>query len=175
MDLGRLSPEEFARQSKLPVMVLLDNIRSGLNVGSIFRSADAFLIEQVGCCGYTPQPPHREVLKTALGATEVVPWKAYPDTLECIRELKSQGTTVLAIEQVSGSMPLHTFCPSENQKYALVFGNEVFGVGQEVIDACDGVLEITQWGTKHSLNVAVSAGIVLHHMAIRLNENLKTR
>lgn len=166
--LGRMSQSEFQDANKFPVIVVLDNIRSGLNVGSIFRSADAFLIQKIYCCGYTPAPPHREVLKSALGATETVAWEHNESTLAVIETLKKQNIACYAIEQTVNSISLSSFAPSENQTIALVLGNEVNGVDQQVIDACNGTIEVAQHGTKHSLNVAVCAGIVLFDVTSKL-------
>lgn len=158
-DLNRISGDEFQRVEKNPVILILDNIRSGLNVGSIFRSADAFRIEKIYCCGYTPVPPHREVLKSALGATETVAWEFAEEAVEILTRIKSEGVHCYAIEQTNNSLDLASFqLPG---KVALILGNEVSGVSQQLIDACDGAIEISQHGTKHSLNVAVCAGIVL--------------
>ena len=165
--LGRLSAEEFKNAPKIPVWIVLDNIRSGLNVGSIFRSADAFSVEAILCCGYTPSPPHREVLKSALGATETVKFEVFPTTLEAIASLKPKGITCYAVEQTTGSLELMSFTVKPDDKLAFVFGNEVHGVDQEVINACDGAIEIGQTGTKHSLNVGVCAGILIHHLSFR--------
>ncbi len=159
--LKRLSVPEFKRKDKLPVTILLDNVRSGLNVGSIFRSADAFAIEKVLLCGITAQPPHREILKTALGSTESVDWAYFQDALDAVKALKSQGFHLFAIEQTKDKTWLQDFEPKTGKKYAFILGNEVEGVGEQVLAHCDGVLEIPQFGTKHSLNVAVAAGIVL--------------
>lgn len=166
--LGRISKDEFKQAAKNRVIVVLDNIRSGLNVGSIFRSADAFLIEKIYCCGYTTTPPHREVLKSALGATETVAWEHNESTLDVIETLKQQGTACYAIEQTVNSISLSSFTPKENETIALVLGNEVNGVDQAVIDACNGTIEIAQHGTKHSLNVAVCAGIVLFDVTSKM-------
>ncbi len=166
--LGRISKDEFKEAAKNRVIVILDNIRSGLNVGSIFRSADAFLIEKIYCCGYTTTPPHREVLKSALGATETVAWEHNESTLAVIETLKQQGTACYAIEQTVSSISLSSFTPKENQTIALVLGNEVNGVDQAVIDACNGTIEIAQHGTKHSLNVAVCAGIMLFDVTSKM-------
>lgn len=166
--LGRKSAEETKSASKIPVIIILENIRSGLNVGSIFRSADAFLIEKIYCCGYTCVPPHREVLKSALGATETVSWEYRENTLELIEELSRQSVMCYAVEQTSNSIDLDTFVPAFNKKTAFVLGNEVSGVSQSVIDACSGSIEIAQHGSKHSLNVAVCAGIVMHHACFAL-------
>lgn len=158
-ELGRPSVDEFKDQQKLPLVVVLDNVRSHNNVGSVFRSSDAFLVEQVMLCGYTGTPPHRDIHKTALGATESVNWQHYAETLDAVKLLKANGYKVYAIEQTKDSTMLNTFSPTG--KVAIVFGNEVMGVEQAVIDACDGVIEIPQFGTKHSLNISVSAGVVL--------------
>jgi len=166
-DLNRLSVQEFRAKSKLPVILVLENIRSGLNVGSIFRSADAFRIERIICAGYTPCPPHREVLKTALGATESVSWEHAPEPKQCIQSLKDAGVAVWAVEQTHESVALHEFSLDPSRPIALVLGNEVSGVSEEVLAQCKGALEIVQLGTKHSLNVAVSAGIVLHQLALK--------
>ncbi len=168
-ELERLSTKEFLEAPKISVSLVLDNIRSGLNVGSIFRSADAFRVAQIICCGYTPTPPHREVLKTALGAVETVAWSSSESTLNTIVELKKQNNFCYALEQTKDSKPLQLFTPNKEVKLALVLGNEVNGVAQEVIDFCDGSIEILQFGTKHSLNVAVCAGIVLYDLFQKLN------
>lgn len=173
-ELGRMSAEEFKASNKVPLVVVLDNVRSGLNVGSIFRSGDAFLIEYIVCCGYTPTPPHREVLKTALGATETVHWISSPTALEAIINLKKQGYKTAAIEQTSKSTDLEDFSWSDGSPWAIVLGNEVSGVDQDVVDNCDISLEITQHGSKHSLNVAVAGGIVIHHLCNQFfKQNLK--
>jgi 23S rRNA (guanosine2251-2'-O)-methyltransferase len=166
--LGRMNPSEFQQAQKFPVVVVLDNIRSGLNVGSIFRSSDAFLIEKIYCCGYTALPPHREVLKSALGATETVAWEHHTSTLDIVNQLKQDGTKCYAIEQTVSSIALTEFIPQANERIAIIMGNEVDGVDQEVINACDGTIEITQYGTKHSLNVAVCTGIVLFDITTKL-------
>ena len=159
-ELGRMSVSEFKEAPKNPVMVVLDNIRSMHNVGSVFRTADAFLAEGICLCGYTPQPPHRDIHKTALGATETVDWLYYPGTLEAVQDLKSRGYLLYAVEQAEGSISLEKFTLPAG-KIAVVFGNEVEGVDGEVLKLCDGCIEIPQWGTKHSLNISVAAGIVL--------------
>jgi tRNA G18 (ribose-2'-O)-methylase SpoU len=156
--LGRPDVETYRQLQKLPVHLVLDNVRSALNVGSVFRSADAFRIGHIHLCGITAQPPHREIAKTALGATESVPWSYHNTTLEALSALRQQGFRLLALEQVTGSMPLQDV--PAGQPLAIVFGHEMDGVSQEAIDACDGAIEIAQSGTKHSLNVAVCAGIV---------------
>lgn len=164
-ELGRLSPDEFKEAQKLPVMVVLDEVRSMHNVGSVFRSGDCFRIEGIVLCGYTPQPPHRDIQKTALGATETVPWRHSATTLEAAQSLKQDGYRLIGVEQVHQSIPLQQFTPATGERYALVFGNEVNGVQEEVLALCDQVLEIPQLGSKHSLNISVSAGIVLWEMA----------
>ena len=164
-ELGRKTVEEFKQAEKTPVIAVLDNIRSMHNVGSVFRTADAFLIEGVCLCGYTPQPPHRDIHKTALGATESVDWIYTATTLEAVLQLKEQGYRVLGIEQAEGSFSLETMVPAPGEKIAVVFGNEVEGVDQEVLKHCDGCIEIPQLGMKHSLNISVAAGIVLWKLA----------
>jgi 23S rRNA (guanosine2251-2'-O)-methyltransferase len=160
-ELNRKSLDEFRGSSKTPVVIVLDNVRSLNNVGSVFRTADAFLIECIYLCGITGTPPHKEIQKTALGATESIAWKYMATTVEAVRELKQTGYQVCAVEQAESACMLHEFVPEKNQKVALVFGNEVKGVEQEVIDQSDLVIEIPQVGTKHSLNIAVSVGIVV--------------
>jgi 23S rRNA (guanosine2251-2'-O)-methyltransferase len=161
-DLGRLSAEEFKQANKLPLVVVLDNVRSMHNVGSVFRTSDAFLIDKIVLCGYTPQPPHREIHKTALGATETVAWSYASSTLDTVNALKSDGYMIAAIEQTSNSQTLSSFAWDGVSPLAVVFGNEVDGVQQAVIDACHMAIEIPQAGTKHSLNISVAAGIVLY-------------
>jgi tRNA G18 (ribose-2'-O)-methylase SpoU len=160
-ELNRKTIEEFKQAKKNPVMVVLDNLRSQHNIGSIFRTCDAFLMEGIYLCGITATPPHREIHKTALGATNSVVWKYYPTTLEAVDALKRQGYYLLAVEQTLQSCPLSHLPLSTPEKYALVFGNEVQGIDPAVLDLCHASVEIPQCGTKHSLNVAVSAGIVL--------------
>jgi 23S rRNA (guanosine2251-2'-O)-methyltransferase len=160
-ELNRLSAEEFRARDKFPIIVVLDNIRSGLNVGSIFRSADAFNVAKVVCCGITPAPPNREVLKSALGSTETVEWEYAERTLDLVERLKVEGAKVYAVEQTENSVFLTEFKCEPGVTYAFVLGNEVSGVDQSVIDSCHGALEIQQHGTKHSLNVAVCAGVVM--------------
>ncbi len=160
-ELGRLSIEAFKETPKIPVVVVLDNIRSLHNVGSVFRTSDALLIESVYLCGFTAQPPHPEIHKTALGATESVQWEYFDSGLAALEALKKESYTLIAIEQVEGSIPLNHFLPNANEKYALFFGNEVRGVQQEIVDACHHAIEIPQYGTKHSFNISVSVGIVL--------------
>ncbi len=160
-ELNRLSVEDYKAKEKQPVVVVLDNIRSMNNIGSIFRTADAFLIEKIYLCGITAQPPHREIQKTALGATESVDWEHREKTLDLIKELQEENYKIISIEQADESIPLQDFMAYRDTHYALVFGNEVFGISDEVVEASDTCLEIPQFGTKHSLNVSVSAGIVL--------------
>ncbi len=160
-DLQRKTKEEFHRAEKFPIVVVLDNIRSMHNVGSVFRTADAFLVESVCLCGFTPVPPHRDIQKTALGATETVCWEYFADVLEATSRLQEQGYGIYAVEQAQGSLPLQKTAPEPGEKIALVFGNEVNGVDQRVVSTCDGCIEIPQLGMKHSLNISVAAGIVL--------------
>jgi tRNA G18 (ribose-2'-O)-methylase SpoU len=160
-DLNRLSTEEFIRSEKIPVTVVLDNIRSLNNIGSVFRTSDAFRIACIHLCGITACPPHREIHKTALGATESVSWKYYPETEDSVTELKKSGHEIIVVEQTTGSTLLTEMEWDVDKKMAIIFGNEVKGVQQKVVDMADSCLEIPQLGTKHSLNVSVSAGIVL--------------
>tara|TARA_B100000287_G_C20211893_1_gene614464 strand:- start:93 stop:617 length:525 start_codon:yes stop_codon:yes gene_type:complete len=159
-DLQRISVEDFKKSNKLPVTIILDNIRSALNVGSIFRTADAFLVERIVLCGITATPPNKEIRKSALGSTNSVDWVYSKNTLDYVNELRSNGYYVIGLEQVEGSTMLDKFSVPY-QPIAIVIGNEINGVGQEVIDICDQAIEIPQFGTKHSLNVSVSAGIFL--------------
>jgi tRNA G18 (ribose-2'-O)-methylase SpoU len=160
-ELNRVSVEAFKTQEKLPIVLVLDEVRSLHNVGSIFRTADGFAVEAIVLCGITAQPPHREIEKTALGATQSIDWSYFPSTVAAVLELKVKGYTVLALEQASESIMLTDFTPTAVTKYAIILGNEVNGVNEEVIKLVDGCLEIPQFGTKHSFNVVVSAGIVL--------------
>ncbi len=160
-ELNRLDIEQFKRTKKIPLIVILDNIRSLNNIGSVFRTADAFLIEKIYLCGITAQPPSKEIHKTALGATESVTWEHTESTQALIEKLKSEKIILLSVEQAEQSTSLEEFEPEIDQKYAVIFGNEVKGVQQEVVDASDFCLEIPQYGTKHSLNISVSCGIVL--------------
>ncbi len=160
-ELGRKTIEQFRKFKKSPFVIVLDNIRSQSNVGSVFRTADAFLTEGIYLCGITARPPHREIQKTAIGATESVSWKYFKETSSAITELKSEGYKIVGIEQAEGSVSLSDFVVKQDTKYALVFGHEVNGVDQAIINECDYVVEIPQFGTKHSFNIAVSAGIVL--------------
>ena len=161
-ELKRKSPDEFRSAEKLPIVIVLDNVRSAYNVGSVFRTADAFPVEAIYLCGITCYPPHKEIQKTALGAEDTVMWKYFKSTLEAIRDLKKTGHKVYGVEQAEKSIMLDDFkLQTSNFKLALVFGHEVDGVQQNVINECDGCIEIPQGGTKHSLNIAVSAGVVL--------------
>jgi tRNA G18 (ribose-2'-O)-methylase SpoU len=160
-ELNRMSVDDFKDASKTPLIIVLDDIRSLNNIGSVFRTSDAFLVEKIFLCGITATPPNKEIHKTALGATETVAWEHCENVLEVIEKLKSEGIRVFAIEQVESAIFLQDFKIEKDQKYALVFGNEVFGVAQKAVEICDGTIEIPQLGTKHSLNIAVSAGIVI--------------
>ncbi|MDN3669156.1 RNA methyltransferase [Echinicola jeungdonensis] len=160
-ELNRLSVDEFKEKPKIPLVIILDNIRSLNNVGSAFRTSDAFLVQKIYLCGITGKPPHRDIQKTALGATDSVDWEYVKDTTEAIENLKKEGFVICSLEQVDKSIKLNDFRPEKDGKYALVFGNEVFGVEEKVIKASDHVLEIPQLGTKHSLNIAVSMGITI--------------
>lgn len=160
-ELGRVGIEEFKKQEKLPVVVVLDSVRSMHNIGSIFRTSDGFAIEKIYLCGITAQPPHREIEKTALGATQSIEWEYFEDVCEAINHLKSEQYTIIAIEQAENSILLNKYQPEESKKYALIFGNEVNGVSDEAMQMIDSCIEIPQFGTKHSFNIVVSAGIVL--------------
>jgi len=160
-ELNRASVEEFKSQQKLPIAVVLDNVRSMHNVGSIFRTSDGFAVEQVCLCGITGQPPHREIEKTALGATQSVNWTYYDDPLKAVEQLRKDGYKIIAVEQAEKSTMLNQFETTEGEKYALIFGNEVNGVSDEVMKTIDACIEIPQFGTKHSFNIVVSAGIIL--------------
>jgi 23S rRNA (guanosine2251-2'-O)-methyltransferase len=160
-ELNRKSLDEFKGSSKTPIIIVLDNVRSLNNVGSVFRTSDAFLIEAIYLCGITGTPPNKEIQKTALGATESITWKYTATTMEAVEELKQMGYFVCAVEQAESACMLNEFIPEKKQKIAIIFGNEVKGVEQEVIDHSDQVIEIPQVGTKHSLNIAVSVGIVV--------------
>lgn len=169
-ELDRKSTEEFKAAEKTPIIVILDNVRSLNNIGSIFRTADAFLIEKIWLCGITATPPHKDIQKTALGATETVAWEYAEDALQLVKDLQKEGVKVYAVEQAEDATFLNDFTPQKGQKCALVFGNEVKGVQQEVVSAGDGVLEIPQLGSKHSLNIAVSAGVVLWDLFSKLRK-----
>lgn len=168
-ELERKNTEEFKKAEKTPLTIILDDIRSLHNIGSVFRTSDAFLIEKIYLCGITAVPPNKEIHKTALGATETVTWEYAKDVLEVIKKLKTEETIVYAIEQVENSIMLNDFQPKQDKKYALIFGNEVKGVQQEAINLSDGVIEIPQLGSKHSLNISVSAGIVIWDLFQKLN------
>jgi 23S rRNA (guanosine2251-2'-O)-methyltransferase len=168
-ELNRLSVEEFRQVPKFPIVVVLDNIRSQHNIGSVFRTADAFRVESICLCGITATPPHREIHKSALGATESVVWKYYVTTFEAIKELRSRGYKILAIEQTREKSLLTDYQPEPGEKLALVFGNEVNGIDQEVLDEVEICVEIPQFGTKHSLNISVSVGIVLWDILKKMN------
>ncbi len=170
-ELNRISVEEFKAADKTPLIVILDNIRSLNNIGSVFRTSDAFLVKTVYLCGITATPPHKDIHKTALGSTDSVSWEYAPNTLELVKSLRSEGVTVLGIEQTESSIPLQQFKTETDKIYAVIFGHEVKGIDQQVLNHCDAAIEIPQFGTKHSLNIAVSAGIVIWDIfrKIRLN------
>jgi 23S rRNA (guanosine2251-2'-O)-methyltransferase len=167
-ELERKTVEQFRNSEKSPFVIVLDNVRSQSNIGSIFRTADAFVVEAIYLCGITASPPHREIQKTALGATESVAWKYFQATADALHSLKTDGYDIVAIEQAEGSVALDKFSIEKERKYALVFGHEVNGVSQEVMDTCDSCVEIPQFGTKHSFNIAISAGIVLWELTKKL-------
>ncbi len=167
-ELNRLSVDDFKKSEKIPIIVVLDNIRSLSNIGSAFRTADAFRIEAIYLCGITAQPPHREIHKTALSATESVDWQYFSTTQEAIKHLKKTDFNIISVEQVEGSVLLNEFKTSPKSKYGLVFGNEVRGVEDDIITMSDHCIEIPQWGTKHSFNVSVSIGIVLWDIVLKL-------
>jgi len=171
-ELNRLSPEEYHMTPKLPITIVLDNIRSCHNIGSVFRTADALLVEKIFLCGFTAIPPNREIHKTALDAEKSVEWEYVEETEKAVQRLKSSGYKVFAVEQVENSIPLTRFCVEKGSGIALVFGNEVKGVQQSVINQCDGAIEIPQYGTKHSFNISVSVGIVLWEMTRKLSESV---
>ena len=171
-ELERKSIEDFKKSDKTPLILVLDDIRSLHNIGSVFRTADAFLVEKIILCGITATPPNKEIHKTALGATETVSWEHHENVIEVIENLKKENVVTLAIEQVESAIFLQDFTVEKNQKYALVFGNEVFGVSQEAVAVCDGCIEIPQLGTKHSLNISVTAGIVVWDIFKKIHWNL---
>jgi tRNA G18 (ribose-2'-O)-methylase SpoU len=175
LELNRPSAEAFARMKRIPVVVVLDNVRSAQNIGAFFRTGDAFAIEKIALCGITATPPSRDIHKSALGAELTIEWEYYPTTAECAAQLKAQGYTLLAIEQVEGAVMLDKIEIDPTKKYALVFGNEVEGVAQEVVNMCDGAIEIPQVGTKHSVNVSVAGGIVLWEYFAALREGLQQK
>ena len=168
IEMQRLTVEEFREADKLPLVVVLDDVRSMYNVGSVFRTCDAFRVESIALCGISCTPPATEIHKTALGAEDSVSWKYYKTALEAVEELRAEGYEVLAVEQVEHSTKLQRFQAEAGRRYAVVLGNEVKGVHQEVVDACDGCLEIPQLGTKHSMNVSVTAGIIIYKFAEQL-------
>ncbi len=168
-ELNRASVAEFKEQQKLPVAVVLDSVRSMHNIGSIFRTSDGFAVEQICLCGITAQPPHREIEKTALGATQSVNWTYHEDAVAVVKQLRADGYQIIAVEQAENSVMLNEFIPNKGIKYALIFGNEVNGVGDEVMQIIDTCIEIPQFGTKHSFNIVVSAGIVLWDFFAKLN------
>ena len=169
-ELNRLSPEGFIQAEKIPVTIILDNIRSQHNVGAVFRSSDAFLIESICLCGITGTPPNAEIHKSALGSENVVDWKYFINTQEAVKELKKKGYTIISIEQTEGAVELSEFKVEKGKRYAIIFGNEVKGVAQEIVDISDNCIEISQFGTKHSLNISVSAGIVIWEFFKQLNK-----
>jgi tRNA G18 (ribose-2'-O)-methylase SpoU len=171
-ELNRVSVEEFNELKKLPVVCVLDNVRSQHNIGSIFRTSDAFRIEELYLCGITATPPNREINKSALGATESVKWQYFADTCSAVVQLKASGYVVIAIEQAENSIDLEEYVPALNEKIALVFGNEVTGVSESVMEIVDVCIEIPQFGTKHSFNVSVTAAIVLYKFYSRLKQSL---
>lgn len=160
-ELERLSVTEFKQAQKTPLIIVLDNIRSLNNIGSVFRTGDAFLVEKIYLCGITATPPHKDIHKTALGSTETVAWEYAENTLDLVKKLQTENIKVCAIEQAEKAIMLNDFKPESNTKYALVFGNEVKGVAQNIVSASDMVIEIPQYGTKHSLNISVSAGVIV--------------
>lgn len=168
-ELDRLSPEQYKEVEKSPIIIILDNIRSLNNIGSVFRTSDAFLIKKIYLCGITATPPHKDIQKTALGATESVEWEYKKSTLDVVNELQNDGVSVIAIEQAEEALLLNDLEVSPKNTYAVIFGNEVKGVQQEVVSASDIVVEIPQYGTKHSLNIAVSAGVVIWDLFSKLN------
>ncbi len=169
IELGRVSPQQYKDLPESGLVLVLDNIRSAHNVGSAFRSGDSFKVDKVWLCGICACPPSAEIHKTALGAEDSLPWEKVEDTLEAVRRLKAEGYTVVAAEQTTESLMLNDFRPEPGRKYALVFGNEVSGVRQDVVDECDFCLEIPQFGTKHSLNVSVSIGVILWHFRLHIS------
>jgi len=172
-ELNRLDQRGFKEAAKMQVAVILDNIRSQHNIGSVFRTADAFRIERIILCGITATPPNREMQKTALGATEMVAWEYFGNTLQAVEQMRNAGYIIVAVEQAEGSLPLENFDPCKFGKIALVFGNEVHGVNEVIVKEADECIEIPQFGTKHSLNISVTAGIVLWHVFQHLRESDK--
>ncbi len=170
-ELERKSVAEFREAEKTPLIVVLDNVRSLNNIGSVFRTCDAFLIKKIYLCGITATPPHKDIHKTALGATETVDWEYVEDTQDLVKKLQKEGMEVFAVEQAEKAVMLHQFKPHTGKTCAVIFGNEVKGVQQDVVNECDGVIEIPQHGSKHSLNIAVSAGIVIWDLFVKLSRN----
>ncbi|MBN3034065.1 MAG: RNA methyltransferase [Bacteroidales bacterium] len=166
-ELNRITTEEFKKLDKRPVLIILDNIRSMHNIGAIFRTADAFRLEAIHLCGITATPPHREIQRTALGATETVPWKYFSDTVESVKRLKQLGYHIVAVEQTDRSAMLQDYVAVRHSKTAVVFGNEISGVSDQVLKLADIAVEVPQFGTKHSLNVSVTAGIVIWHLFLQ--------
>ena len=170
-ELDRLSIEDFKKAKKMPIIIILDNIRSLNNIGTVFRTSDAFLIEKIYLCGITATPPHKDIHKTALGSTDTVAWEYVESTLDLVKKLKNEQIKICAIEQAENATMLNNFTIEANTKYALVFGNEVKGVAQEVVNASDHIIEIPQFGTKHSLNIAVSCGVVVWDLFSKISVN----
>jgi len=167
-ELDRINPKEFKASEKTPLIIILDNIRSLNNIGSVFRTADAFLIKKIYLCGITAQPPHKDIQKTALGATESVAWEYVENTLDIIKKLQNEGVFVASIEQAESAVDLQDFSLQKELTYAVVFGNEVKGVQQKIVSESDAVIEIPQYGTKHSLNISVSTGVVVWDFFVKL-------
>ena len=172
-ELERLDVSGFKAAEKAPIIIVLDNIRSLNNIGSVFRTSDAFLIEKIYLCGITAKPPHNDIRKTALGSTETVAWEYVENTIDIIEKLKADNINICSIEQAENATMLNEFAPQPNTKHAFVFGNEVKGVAQNVVDASDVVIEIPQYGTKHSLNISVSCGVVIWDVFSKLSANLE--
>ena len=168
-ELDRISVEEFKKSKKIPITILLENIRSAHNIGSVFRTADSFLINEIILCGISAQPPNKDIRKTALGSSESVEWKYEKNIEVAIQKLKDEGNKIISIEQTTNSISLENFKPSKNSKYAIIFGNEVNGIEQRTIDLSDMAIEIPQYGTKHSLNISVAAGIIIWNIFSKIN------
>ena len=168
-ELGRISVEEFKKSKKIPITILLENIRSAHNIGSVFRTADSFLINEIILCGISAQPPNKDIRKTALGSSESVEWKYEKNIEVAIQKLKDEGNKIISVEQTTNSISLENFKPSKNSKYAIIFGNEVNGIEQRTIDLSDMAIEIPQYGTKHSLNISVAAGIIIWNIFSKIN------
>ncbi len=168
-ELDRISVEEFKKSKKIPITILLENIRSAHNIGSVFRTADSFLINEIILCGISAQPPNKDIRKTALGSSESVEWKYEKNIEVAIQKLKDEGNKIISVEQTTNSISLENFKPSNNSKYAIIFGNEVNGIEQRTIDLSDMAIEIPQYGTKHSLNISVAAGIIIWNIFSKIN------